>query len=119
MTSDKAIRAFNLIAGIDTCRTVDENFWQQVVTRIVYDLDEAGATEQLSAVGSLLADMWEKCEPREGELKTRADFIARAQKELATTQRRMLALQREATALGKIVGGLSALEALDAAGDAS
>lgn len=58
MIGAEAGRALDLIQGIKVCKVPGEGFWESAFARVLLDLDEAGAHEQVKLVADLLAGWW-------------------------------------------------------------
>jgi hypothetical protein len=60
MISKDAGAAVALASGIRNCKQYDEDFWLNVVTRIITDLDEAGHASAVGYVAGLLGGLWDQ-----------------------------------------------------------
>jgi len=66
--SSEAARCFQLIKGIRVCKDVDAAFWEQMLTRVIIDIDDDGGRcgrATLAHVGDVLAKLWEELPDRE------------------------------------------------------
>jgi len=58
MLSNTAMKAIQIRAGIETCKSTVPSNWRAIIDRIIYDLDEAGNTAGVATVRSILAEAW-------------------------------------------------------------
>lgn len=60
MISEDAGAAMTLVSGIRNCKQYDEDFWPNVISRIIIDLDEHGQEFAVGYVLGLLGGQWDQ-----------------------------------------------------------
>jgi hypothetical protein len=82
--SEEAGRAMSVISGIGFCKEVEPDFWVNCVSRIVWDLDEAGHQDRVREIREMLYQAWKvlpdkasvtrcnRCEMLPGEASARS-----------------------------------------------